>query len=149
MRELDSKGIALARAQARFFAQSVQLYKGSSAFFAKAFMNSDSCEMIDRNLLFNLDDILFELSKKKIVNIGKNKIHYDVMFWAGYIYRCWSYVYEESSKNIYKIINCEELAKLYEPYHSMDPLTAIERIIEAKNITLKLSQKDLYMKMFF
>lgn len=149
MRQFDSKGLELAKEQGRLFAQSITSFNGSSSSFAKTFMNSYSCEIIDRNFIFNIDDILFELNNKKLVNIGKNKIHYDVMYWIGYIYRCWSYVYEETSRNIYKNINCEDLAKLYEPYHSIDPLNAIERIRDAKNIRSKLSQKDLYKKMFF
>lgn len=52
------------------------------------------------------------------------------MHWIGYIYRYWAYVSEKSSKQIYKIIKPEQLKKLYFPYHSLDPLQAIDRIME-------------------
>lgn len=149
MRKFDSKGLQLATAQARLFSQSIDSYKGSSKSFVKTFMNSISCENVDRTLDFSIDEIIFELDNYKLPKIGKHKFHYDVMYWIGYIYRYWSYVYEEKSKTIYKIINCGELAKLYEPYHTLDPSNVIERILEANGVQQKINAVDLYRKMFF
>ena len=62
------------------------------------------------------------------------------MYWMGYIYRYWAYVFELSSKEIYKIISGNELAQLFEPYHTLDPELAIRRIYEERNIK---PEKDL------
>ena len=61
----------------------------------------------------------------------------------GYLYRYWAYIRECSSKSVYKIIKPEELRGLYLPYHSLDPLQAIERIMESKDI---VSEEDLIKK---
>lgn len=149
MRKFDYQGLEFSKTQARLFGESINKYPGSSTAFVKTYMNCNTCEMIDRTNEFYIDELLNEIEKHKLIYKGNKKYHYDIMYWMGYLYRYWAYVYEETSKNIYKIIKCDELAKLYEPYHTLDPLAAIQRIKEAKNIPDKLSQVELYRKMFF
>ena len=63
---------------------------------------------------------------------GSVKYSPNEMYWIGYIYRYFSYTYEKSSSQVYKIIKPKELRKLFFAYHTMDPSQAIERILEAK-----------------
>ena len=58
----------------------------------------------------------------------------DELFWIGYIYRCWAYAYELSSKAVYKICNVKDMHAVYYAYHSMDPLNAVQRLMEAEGI---------------
>ena len=69
------------------------------------------------------------------------------MFWIGYIYRYFSYTYKKTSKQVYKIIKPKELRGLFLPYHTMDPAQAIERILEAKGLSVngEMSIEQQYM----
>lgn len=69
------------------------------------------------------------------------------MFWIGYIYRYFSYTYQKTSKQVYKIIKPKELRGLFLPYHTMDPAQAIERILEAKGLPVngEMSIEQQYM----
>lgn len=149
MREFDARCNELAKAQGRLFAESITRYYGSSLVFVKTFLNSSACENVDRCLEFNLDDIYHELDHYIILKKGFKKYNYDQMYWMGYIYRIWAYTYNEKSQSIYKIIQCNQLASLFEPYHTLDPQIAIDRILESKNIKPKLNAKELYYNMFF
>lgn len=55
----------------------------------------------------------------------------------GYIYRYFSFTYEMSSVQVYKIIKPKELRGLFFAYHSMDPAQAIERILEARGMSIE------------
>ena len=59
-----------------------------------------------------------------------NEYSPDEMHWIGYLYRYWAYFSGMSSKQIYKIVKPGKLKQLYYPYHSLDPMQAIERIKE-------------------
>ena len=50
------------------------------------------------------------------------------------LYRYFSYTYNKSSKQVYKIVKPKELRKLYPAYHTLGVDQAIERILEAKGI---------------
>ena len=65
---------------------------------------------------------------------GSVKYTANELYWIGYIYRYYSYTYELSSIQVYKIIKPKELRELFLAYHTLDPSQAIERILEAKNI---------------
>ena len=69
------------------------------------------------------------------------------MFWIGYIYRYFSYTYQKTSKQVYKIIKPKELRGLFLPYHTMDPAQAIERILEAIGLPVngEMSIEQQYM----
>ncbi len=66
---------------------------------------------------------------------GSVKFSYNEMYWIGYLYRYFAYSYMLSSLQVYKIVKPKELKGLFLPYHSLDPAQAIERILEAKNIS--------------
>ena len=67
---------------------------------------------------------------------GSVKYSPNEMYWIGYMYRYFSYTYEKSSSQVYKIIKPKELRELFLPYHTLDPSQAIERILEAKGLLL-------------
>ena len=142
MRQLTSEEIKSCQLQGYIFAESIKL-NCSSKIFVRRFMNSKACERMDKQgLLFDsfmVEDIFNELEKEYgEFNYGSMKMSPEVMFWIGYIYRYWSISCEMKSKEIYSIQNCNEMIKLYLPYHTLDPMVAVERIIEANNIDLEV-----------
>ena len=58
------------------------------------------------------------------------------MYWIGYVYRYYSYTYEMSSAQVYRIVKPKELRDVYLPYHTLDPSQAIERILEVKGLPI-------------
>ena len=89
------------------------------------------------------DGILQEIEEEfGATNYGREKYSTEELYWMGYLYRYWSYTYEKSSKQVYKLMKPKELRGLYYPYHSLDPAQAIERILESKN----LGEEDLTQK---
>lgn len=67
---------------------------------------------------------------------GSVKYNLNELYWIGYLYRYFSYTYNMSSIQVYKIVKPKELRGLYLPYHTLDPSQAIERILESKNLLL-------------
>jgi hypothetical protein len=59
------------------------------------------------------------------------------LFWMGYIYRYWVCAYGISSKAAYKISNVREMHSVYYAYHTLDPLQAIQRLMEAKGLSFQ------------
>lgn len=139
MREFDSYGLKLCEFQANLFEKSVEKTECSSPIFLRRFMKSNLAERMDGDgFLFEaIDDngalieIECEFGKS---NYGKTKFSENEMYWIGYIYRYWAYIREISSKKVYHMVKPDELRKLYFPYHSLDPLQAIERIEESKEL---------------
>lgn len=140
MREFDDKGLNLAKAQGNIFVESLERYECSSSYFIKRFMNSEICSRIDRENEINIALVFEELEEKYQLTRGNKKYSIDSIYWIGYIYRYWSYVFELPSNEVYKIISANQLVQLYEPYHTLDPESTIRRIYESKNIK---PEKDL------
>ena len=94
--------------------------------------------MYTEGFLFSATDISDAMSEIESQygssDYGTEKFGREEIYWAGYIYRYWSYITAKSSKQIYRIVKPEELRNLYFPYHSLDPEQAIERIKEAKGL---------------
>jgi hypothetical protein len=59
------------------------------------------------------------------------------MFWMGYVYRYWVCAYDISSKAVYKMSNVREMHSVYYAYHTLDPLQAIQRLMEAKGLSFQ------------
>jgi len=135
MREMSFLGLKICSYQANLFERSLTL-GCSSAVFIRRFMNSKLAKRMD-NIAFAFDstdivDALIEVENQYGVSeYGKEKYSVEELHWIGYIYRYWSYISEKSSKQIYRLIKPEQLRKIYFPYHSFDPLQAIERISES------------------
>ena len=102
-------------------------------------MNSSVASRMDRNsFLFEACDqnsVLQEIEQEfGATDYGKEKYSTEELYWIGYLYRYWCYTFSKTSKQVYKLIKPKELRALYYPYHSLDPMQAIERILEAKEL---------------
>lgn len=102
-------------------------------------MNSKICKSIDDGgiLQTNMND--YDVVERVQEQYGESqygsvKYTANELYWIGHIYRYYSYTYELSSIQVYKIIKPKELRELFLAYHTLDPSQAIERILEAKNI---------------
>lgn len=139
MRKIDRDGLLICELQARTFETSADFATVSSEIFIRRFMNSkvailmDTGDILQLNIQANdvIDRIEEEYGNSKYGSIKYTK---NELFWIGYIYRYYSYTYELSSVQVYKIIKPKELRGLFLPYHTMDPAQAIERILESKNL---------------
>lgn len=147
MRAFDETGLKLSRMQAELFVLSASKLECSSPIFLRRFMLSKVAARMDQDgFLYEsctVDGILQEIEEEfGTTNYGKEKYSTEELYWMGYLYRYWSYTYEKSSKQVYKLMKPKELRGLYYPYHSLDPAQAIERILESKN----LGEEDLTQK---
>ena len=138
MKKIDEAGIKLCSIQGNIFTQSLSL-DCSSAIFIRRFMYSDFAKRLDECDFFsqscNTNVFVNEINEEyKSKKYGKIKYSYEELYWIGYIYRYFCYTQDKSSKNVFKIINSNEIRKLYFPYHSLDPKQVVERILESKNI---------------
>ena len=102
-------------------------------------MNSDYAARMDRDGFADrptdVQDAFSSLDEQYGVSqYGSLVYAQDELFWIGYIYRCWAYAYELSSKAVYKICNVKDMHAVYYAYHTMDPLNAVQRLMEAKGI---------------
>lgn len=152
MIKIDKDGLLLCEIQGKTFEISVENYATGSEVFMRRFMNSqvakefDNLSVLDTNIYEK--DILIRLDEEYgVSNYGKERYTKNEMFWIGYIYRYFSYTYKKTSKQVYKIIKPKELRGLFLPYHTMDPAQAIERILEAKGLSVngEMSIEQQYM----
>lgn len=139
MRKIDEIGLKLCKMQGEVFSSSVKKTNCSSLIFMRRFMNSQVAQRMDiGGFLFEACDVnqVFQEIEAEFgeSSYGKEKYSGEELYWIGYIYRYWSYTYQMTSKQIYKLIKPKELRGLYYPYHSLDPAQAIERILEAKGL---------------
>ena len=140
MKTFDDYGLKMCRFQAELFAKSENRTSCSSPVFLRRFMYSEVARRMDgKGFLYEatgIDDVFDEIELQfGNTDYGQKKYDPEILYWIGYIYRYWSYTHEISSKKLYKRIKPEELKALYYPYHSLDPGMAIDRIIEAKQLT--------------
>ena len=148
MKEMDSIGLRLCNYQAILFDHSVEGTNCSSRILSRRFMNSNLAERMDNaGFLFessSIPDAFRELEEQYgESSYGREKFTVEELHWIGYIYRYWAYVREKPSQQLYKFIKPEELRKLYFPYHSLDPLQAIERIEEDKGLDTTEALDDI------
>ena len=135
MRKMDSLGLKVCSYQAVLFESSIEQTDCSSKIFIRRFMNSNLAKRMD-SVGFVFDSLDVSDAIREIEDqygrssYGVEKFTAEEMHWIGYIYRYWAYVTEKTSKQIYKTIKPEYLKKMYFPYHSLDPLQAIDRIME-------------------
>ncbi len=139
MKELDRECKRLADIQAELFELSVKKLEMSSVF-VRRYMNSKIVKELDDYSFLDdsktVEDIFTELDNQYgKTTYGSIKYNHNLMYWAGYLYRCFSYIYELSSKQAYKLLPLKEVISCYEPYHTLDVSQAIERMLEAKKIS--------------
>ena len=149
MKSIDNEGRELCTIQAKLFEQSVLDLEMSSEVFVRRYMNSKVAKELD-SLAFledtkTIKDILISLDEEYgPTNYGSVKYHRDVMYWCGYLYRYFSYCYDISSKQAYKMLPFKYVASTFKSYHTLSLSQAIERLLESKNI--QLSADDLNEK---
>ena len=126
MKKIDKDGLLLCELQAKTFEMSIDATEVSSEIFIRRFMNSqisksiDSCEILQTNM--QAKDILERIEEQYgKSNYGSKRYTKNELYWIGYIYRYFSYTYEKSSVQIYKIVKPKELRALFLPYHTLDP----------------------------
>jgi hypothetical protein len=135
MNELQLK---LCDIQGRLFELSAEK-KYNSAAFVKAFMTSDTGKELDskyNRMQWAGEEYLLEevvTAAGDILNIDGEIFSKDVLYWIGYIYRYWHYYNGEDSAKIYKQAPVETMKRNYMIFHTMDPVLAIEDLIEIHN----------------
>lgn len=138
MRKFDNDCLLMCKIQGRIFEKSLLQCDSSSSVFIRRYMNSFPAYSMDREsfLIGSMsDDQAIEMINEEYPNAyGKEKYSNEEMYWIGYLYRYWSYVYEQRSKDIIKICSPKQLRELYYAYHSLDCKNAIDSILEARGI---------------
>ncbi len=137
MNEMDRDGLIMCRMQGRIFEMSLD-EKGSSPVFIRRFMNASPALRMDKCFFLNtsqsenqvIDEINEEYLNKEY---GKTKFDKEEMFWIGYIYRYWAYIWNMRSDQIYRICNGNDMRRHYHYYHSLAPEKAIEKLMEEKH----------------
>ena len=140
MREIDKDGLLLCEIQANLFEKSIDRYICSSEIFIKRFTNSFIAKLFDNKSILDdsySEEAIFESLEDQYsgLSYGKTKYSKNEMFWIGYTYRYFCYTYDISMKQAYTIISPKDMRSVYLPYHSLDCSQAIERILEARNIS--------------
>ena len=144
MKQMDSDGLWLCRMQGAMFQESLKTQESSSAVFIRRFMYSDLAERMDGGLFpYSSDPHVNEVLSSFGHRYGSEYYSVEELYWIGYLYRYWSYTYEEASKKIYRICGAREMRSLYFPYHSLDPEAAIGRILEAKGIHMETPEEEI------
>ena len=132
MRKFDKDGLILCEMQGQVFEMSIETTSTSSEIFIRRFMQSIIAKSLDSGDILQTNIQPKDIFERIIEQYGSVKYSPNEMYWIGYIYRYFSYTYEKSSSQVYKIIKPKELRELFFAYHTMDPSQAIERILEAK-----------------
>ena len=140
-RKIDSNGLLMCKIQAQAFEHSIDRMECSSDVFVRRFMHSKIADLFDNEGILDTNyqwkDVLdFVEEEYGVSNYGSVKYSPNEMYWIGYVYRYYSYTYEMSSAQVYRIVKPKELRDVYLPYHTLDPSQAIERILEAKGLPL-------------
>lgn len=139
MKKINKDGLLLCDLQAKTFESAVDLTSVSSEIFIRRFMNSKIAKAMDNESILQTNihekDILDMVEEQYgKLKYGSIKYTHNEMFWIGYLYRYFSYTYDLSSVQAYKIVKPRELRGLFLAYHTMDTSQAIERILEAKGL---------------
>ena len=132
MRKFDKDGLILCEMQGQVFEMSIETTSTSSEIFIRRFMQSIIAKSLDSGDILQTNIQPKDIFERIVEQYGESKYSPNEMYWIGYIYRYFSYTYEKSSSQVYKIIKPKELRELFFAYHTMDPSQAIERILEAK-----------------
>lgn len=139
MKKISKDGLLLCKLQAEAFESSVDKMGTSSEIFIRRFMKSKIAKRFDDESILEsniqVNDILELINEEYgISNYGSVKYSLNEMYWIGYIYRYFAVTYDMATIQVYKILKPKELRGLFLPYHTMDPVQAIERILEAKGL---------------
>lgn len=140
MRKMTYSGIILCKMQASLFANYKSFSNCSPYVFIRRFMNSDLAKRFDdttvllesscnETLILEVDEQYGRTAFGKNVSLDK-----DLLYWVGYVYRYWSYIYEVPSATLFQHVQPKILIDRYPLYHSMDVEYVVERICEEEEI---------------
>lgn len=129
LRKSDDYMHKMAHNQAWIFEKS-SFDKLPSFSFIKMYMCSEKVEKLDKLVLVSDEEIYIPI-KTKIKRKG-TIVSSSVMHWIGYIYRCISYLYDVSSRVLYKKVTPKYLISIYPLWHSQDPAKVALNIYEEK-----------------
>lgn len=136
MRELTKIEKTLCDIQSNLFELSLKHTDLSSNTFIRRFLNSKEATYFeDKSYLimsYQLEDLLRDLNDRYKESKVITRYDEDCLSWMGYVYRAAAFMYDLSSKEIYKLIPVDYLYKAY----TRDALTKPEAFIEEymKNI---------------
>ena len=129
LRKSDDLMSKMAHNQAYIFEQSS--FDGLPSYaFIKMYMCSPETAKLDK-LISASDDEIYIPIKAKITKRG-TILSSDIMHWIGYIYRSLSYLYNISSRVLFRKVPPKYLVSVYPLYHSQDPAKAASWIYESK-----------------
>ena len=136
MRENDYDCSLMCKIQGNIFEKSLEYLNCSSPLFIKKYMMGEDALSMDRLHFLNTtkSDVQVLLDMKD-TEFGSTKYSSYDLYWAGYIYRYWSYIYEIDSKQLYKLFPGVKLIK-YAAYSEHDPMYTINLIIEENNLKM-------------
>ncbi len=135
MRTLDYSESELCIIQAELFEMSVEKASYSSLVFIRRFMLSNFVGSLDnKSYLFqsNNPDYVFEVLDQEYgeSEYGSQKYDSEVMYWVGYMYRTISFLYNLSSKQVYRLFPAKEIVNCYQIYNSVDIMQAAKRMMD-------------------
>ena len=135
MRTLDYSESELCIIQAELFEMSVEKASYSSLVFIRRFMLSNFVGSLDnKSYLFqsNNPDYVFEVLDQEYgeSEYGSQKYDSEVMYWVGYMYRTISFLYNLSSKQVYRLFPAKEIVNCYQIYNSVDNMQAAKRMMD-------------------
>lgn len=141
MKKISKDGLLLCELQAETFEESIDKMDTSTEIFIRRFMKSKIAKRLDDESILEQNiqakDILDLINEEYgVSDYGSVKYNRTEIYWIGYLYRYFSFTYELSSVQVYKIVKPKELRGLFLPYHTMDPAQAIERILEEKGMLI-------------
>lgn len=76
--------------------------------------------------------LLEELADERDINTAGEKYDPEVLYWIGYIYRYWACYRNTGSKEIYRCAPAKTMKRNYLLFHTLDPDTAIDNLIEIR-----------------
>lgn len=126
--------------QGRLFERS-HAKKLDSFDFIEKFMNSKTCEYLDmpydRLQWAGEEYILENLLDETPVKSACSNFYSEELFWAGYVYRFWHLLTDESSREIYEQASAQRMQDCYLGFHTLDPVMAIEDLKEIHRLETK------------
>lgn len=131
---MDSLQLKLCDIQGRLFELSRKACYDSGAFVS-AFMRSKLAKSLDsvyNRMQWSGEEYLLEELEAEVPSLPVTGALYEkeVLYWMGYLYRCWHFLTGESSREIYRQANEKTMQRNYMMFHTMEPEIAVEDLKE-------------------
>lgn len=142
MRAMNDNGRILCKIQGKLFANYSSFSKCSPYVFIRRFMHSDLAKRFDDTTILleasNNNTFVNEIIEQYgETNYGDpDSVDKEVLYWLGYVYRYWAFVYEVPSFILIQHVKPKSLVDRYPLYHSMDMEYLIERISEEEQVMI-------------